>query len=104
MFNVSTTSDFKVAEDFEVTLLLYFIFDVNNIDVVSGSTITGLTDATLYGFKDVTIFAFVVSVNVEPDAALIAIFTTPYTGVSSSSPPQALTDIALGYILLTIVS
>ena len=31
MFNVSTTSDFKVAEDFDVTLLLYFILDVNNI-------------------------------------------------------------------------
>ena len=38
----------------------------------------------------------VVSVKVEPEAALIPIFTTPYLGVSSSSPPQALTDNALG--------
>ena len=42
------------------------------------------------------ISVFVVSVNVEPEAALIPIFTIPYLGVSSSSPPHALTDNALG--------
>jgi hypothetical protein len=46
----------------------------------------------------------VASVSVEPDAALIAIFTTPYTGVSSSSPPHAETDCAFGYISWTNVS
>ena len=40
--------------------------------------------------------AFVVSVSVEPEAALIPILTIPYLGVSSSSPPHALTDNALG--------
>ncbi len=45
----------------------------------------------------------VVFVKVEPDAALIAILTTPYCGVSSSSPPQAETDWALGYNDFTIV-
>ena len=35
---------------------------------------------------------FVEFVKVLPDLGLIDILTTPYTGVSSSSPPQALTD------------
>ena len=60
------------------------------------SQLSGLTEATLYGFNLFTISCFVVSVNVEPEPALIAILTIPYLGVSSSSPPQALTDNALG--------
>ena len=70
-------SDFKVSAVLVVAFLSYLAFTVNKIDVVSGSTISGLTDATLNGFNDVTIFCFVVSVKVEPDAAFIAIFTTP---------------------------
>ena len=60
--------------------------------MISGSIISGLTAATLNFFNCVTISVFVVFVKVEPDAALTAILTTPYTGVSSSSPPQADTD------------
>ena len=64
--------------------------------MISGSTICGDTEATLYGFNESTIDCFVVSVNVEPEAALTPILTIPYLGVSSSSPPHALTDNALG--------
>ena len=73
---------------------LNFTFEVNKILVVSGSTISGLTDTTLYFLSWVFILSFVEVVNDEPDIGLIAILTTPYCGVSSSSPPQALTDWA----------
>ena len=43
--------------------------------VISGSTICGVTDATLNVFKLVTILFLVVSVSVEPDFGFIAIFT-----------------------------
>ena len=85
-----------VSAVFAVAFASYLTFEVSNTEVVSGSFITGLTEATLNGFNWVTISAFVVSVNVEPDFALIEIFTTPYCGVSSSSPPQALIDNAFG--------
>ena len=94
--NVDNTSAFKVSDDFVVLLASYLIVDVNRIDVISGSTITGVTEATLYFFKSFTISDFVWLVNVEPEAALIPILTIPYLGVSSSSPPHALTDNALG--------
>ena len=74
MFN---TSDFKVAADFVVNLESYFTLLVIKTEVVSGSTITGLTEATLNGFNDATILALVEVVNVEPLAALIAILTVP---------------------------
>ena len=77
-------------------MLSYLTFVVNNSLVISGSTITGLTEATLYLFNCVTILCLVMFVKVEPDAALIAILTTPYWAVSSSSPPQAETDWAFG--------
>jgi len=41
--------------------------------VTSGSIITGLIEATAYFLRLVTILAFVVSVKVEPDFALIDI-------------------------------
>jgi len=41
-------SDFKVLVFFVVAFSSYFIFEVKIIEVVSGSTITGLTEATLY--------------------------------------------------------
>ena len=75
---------------------MYFTFEVNKILVVSGSTISGLTDTTLYFFNWFLIVSFVDVVSVEPEIGLIAILTTPYWGVSSSSPPQALTDCAFG--------
>ena len=71
---------------------LNFTFEVSNIDVVSGSTISGLTDTTLNFLNCVLILSFVELVSVEPEIGLIAILTTPYCGVSSSSPPHALTD------------
>jgi hypothetical protein len=74
----------------------YLITEVTKTEVVSGSTISGFTEATLKGFNPLTISNFVWSVNIEPEPALIAILTIPYLGVSSSSPPQALTDNALG--------
>ena len=93
---VDVISDFKVSADLVVADELYLTVDVNNTEVVSGSTICGATAATLYGFNLLTISVFVVSVIVEPEAALIPMFTIPYLGVSSSSPPQALTDNAFG--------
>ena len=70
-------SDFKVVESFVVNLWSYLTLEVNIKLVVSGSIISGLTEATLYFFNCVTISAFVVSVSVEPEAALIEILTTP---------------------------
>ena len=75
--NTEVISDFKVVAVFVVSFSSYLTFDVINIKVVSGSTITGLTDATLYFFNCVTILCFVAVVNVEPEAALIAITTVP---------------------------
>ena len=85
-----------MSADLVVTFESYLTFEVNKIEVVAGSIISGLTEATLYGVNLVTISDLVVSVSVEPDLGLIAILTMPYLGVSSSSPPQALTDWALG--------
>ena len=85
-----------MSADLVVTFESYLTFEVNKIEVVAGSIISGLTEATLYGVNLVTISDLVVSVSVEPDLGLIAILTIPYLGVSSSSPPQALTDNALG--------
>ena len=94
--NLSITSAFIVSAVFAVDFASYLTFETINTEVVSGSFITGLTEATLYGFNWVTISAFDVSDNTVPDFALIEIFTTPYCGVSSSSPPHALTDNAFG--------
>ena len=62
---------------FVVSFSSYLTVDVNSIEVVSGSTITGVTEATLYFFNCVTILCFVAVVKVEPEAALIAILTVP---------------------------
>jgi hypothetical protein len=40
-------SDFKVSAVFVVALSSYLTFEVKIIEVVSGSTISGLTEATL---------------------------------------------------------
>ena len=61
------------SEVFVVCFSSKFIVDVNNTLVVSGSTITGVTDATENLLSCVTISSLVVSVRVEPEAALIAI-------------------------------
>ena len=91
---VVITFDFNVSLVFVVALALYFTFEVKRIDVVSGSTISGLTDTTLNFFNCFLILSFVEFDNDEPSIGFIAILTTPYCGVSSSSPPQALTDCA----------
>ena len=75
-----------------VASALNFTFEVKSIVVVSGSTNSGLTDTTLNFLSCAFILSFVELVKVEPDIGLIAILTTPYCGVSSSSPPHALTD------------
>ena len=56
----------------------YLAVVVNNKEVISGSTITGVTEATLYFFKSFTKSDLVCSVKVAPEAALIPILTTPY--------------------------
>ena len=71
------TFDFIVSDVFVVAFSSYFTTVLSIRDVVSGSTISGLTDATLNFCNCVIILVFVVSVSVEPDAALMAIFTTP---------------------------
>ena len=70
-------SDFKVSAVLVVAFSSYLTYEVNIIEVVYGSTISGTTEATLYFFNCVIIDCFVVSVKVEPEAALIAILTTP---------------------------
>ena len=47
----------------------------------------GLIEATAYCLRLVTILAFVDSVRLLPDLALIEIKTLPYSGVAASSPP-----------------
>jgi hypothetical protein len=69
--------DLIVVDVLVVLFSSYLTFVVNNIFVISGSTISGVTDATLYFFNCVTISFFVVLVKVDPDAALIAILTFP---------------------------
>ena len=66
--------DLIVSDVFVVALLLYLTLLVNNIDVVSGSTISGTTEATLNFFNCVTKSNLVALVNVEPEAAFIEIF------------------------------
>ena len=72
---------------------------------VSGSTITGDTDATLYLSKSVTSFVFSVAVKLLPLVDLIEIKTLPYCAVSTtprevsyepSSPPQTVTLFVFG--------
>ena len=69
--------DFKVSDVLVVALESYLTLLVNKIDVVSGSTISGTTEATLNFFNCVTKSNFVAFVNVEPEAAFIEIFTVP---------------------------
>ena len=70
-------SDFIVSLVFIVALVSYLTLLVNKIDVVSGSTISGTTEATLNFFNCVTKSTLVAFVKVEPEAALIEIFTVP---------------------------
>ena len=69
----SVIKDFISADVLVVCFSSYLIVDVNKIFVVSGSTITGVTEATENFFSWVTISSLVVSVNVEPDLGFIAI-------------------------------
>ena len=74
---VVVISDFKVSDVLVVALESYLTLLVNNIDVVSGSTISGVTEATLNFFNCVTKSNLVAFVKVEPEAAFIEIFTVP---------------------------
>ena len=56
-------------------------------NIVSGSIIVGLTEATANCLRLWTILFFVDSVKLVPDFALIEIKTLPYSGVAASSPP-----------------
>ena len=52
---------------------LYLKFTTSVMKVVSGSIITGVTEATAYDLRLVTILSFVATVRLEPDFALIEI-------------------------------
>ena len=62
-----------MLESFVVAVVSYLKVVSNVIKVVSGSMITGLIEAIAYCLRLVTILAFVVSVKLEPDFALIEI-------------------------------
>ena len=53
----------------------------NIINVVSGSTMTGVIDATLNAFKSLTKFSFCVVVRLIPVVLFTDIKTLPYSGV-----------------------
>ena len=69
--------DFIVSDVLIVALESNLTWLVNKTDVVSGSTISGVTEATLNFFNCVTKSTFVAFVKVEPEAAFIEIFTVP---------------------------
>ena len=75
--NVVKTFDLIVSAVLIVAFVSNLTVEVNNIFVVSGSTISGVTEATLNFFNCVTKSTFVAFVKVEPEAALIEIFTVP---------------------------
>ena len=56
---------------------LNLTFDVIIKSVVSGSSITGVTEATEYFFKSFTILSFVASVRFEPLFGKIERYTLP---------------------------
>ena len=58
-------------EVFSVSDELYFTVTPNTKDKVSGSTITGVTDATLYCFNPSVIIVFDESVKLSPVVGLI---------------------------------
>ena len=70
-------SVFKVSDVSVVEPESNLTVDVNNILEISGSTISGRTEATLNFLSWETNCDLVAFVKVEPEAALIAIFTTP---------------------------
>ena len=82
------------------------------INVVSGLTITGVTDATLNFPKSVTNCVFSVSVRFCPVVFLIDMKTLPYSGTEvipvagsypPSSPPQTETACVFGNNFLVYV-
>ena len=57
---------FNVSASLVVAEALYFALVFKRIDVISGSTICGVTEPTLYSFSLETISDFVCVVKVEP--------------------------------------
>ena len=67
------------------------------MNVVTGSTMTGVTDAMVYVFfKSVTICSFAAAV-IEPAVGTIEMYVRPYTAIALSSPPQTCTDLVFEY-------
>ena len=80
------------------------------INVVSGSTMTGVIDATLYGFKSLTKFSFCDVVRFKLVVLFTDMKTLPYSGVEltpvlvsklPSYPPHTDTACVLGKSFLT---
>ena len=72
-----TTFVWSVDTSLVVKLESYLKVVVKVIKVVSGSIITGVTEATANDFKLLTKPSFVNSVRLEPDFALTEIYTLP---------------------------
>lgn len=88
-------------------------WEFNLINVVSGSTISGVIDAIVYGFKSFTNCVFWVEVKFAPVVDFTEIKTLPYSGVDDtpvdgskepSSPPKTETACVFGKSCLTKVS
>ena len=82
---------------------MYLKFVFKTINVVSGSTKVGLTEATAYWPNCVSISVLSTEVKLEPSANLTDIKTLPYWGVELSSPPHTWIAFAAGYICFTSV-
>ena len=82
-----------VSEVLGVLVSSNLIVDVKIKFVVSGSTITSVTEATEYFFKSFTILSFVESVKLEPLVNKIERYTRRMA--FQSSPTSTLTDCVL---------
>ena len=89
---------------------MYLNFVTNIKNVVSGSTTTGVIDATLYLPNCVSIDDFSEDVKLFPVVVLTEIKTLPYSGVLTTpklesndpfSPPHTCTDSVFAYNFLT---
>ena len=70
-------NDLILSGDFVVAFWSYLTVTFGCINVVSGSSITGVTEATLKSFSCVIISDLVASVSVAPATGLIEIYTLP---------------------------
>ena len=98
-----TTSDSTPLKSNDVLLELYLNDTFKIKKVVSGSTITGVIDATVYFAKSATRVDFSDAVKFNPVVATIEINTLPYSAALTTprlesyepfSPPNTCTDCA----------